>query len=177
MAPLEAATLELPRGNQRLVSPDGAWSLFGVPAPEAGHRDPQLWLENLRTHRRQKVQDVADTLRAAWFPDSRQFWVEDHSASDETEAYIYHPATFQRLDIRRLVLAADPSIRKLNQGHRYYKVQSAAAQNLVIDLRGHTDDWQQVSCFDIHYRVSRTGGVQKLSRRIWPIQNDPGRCW
>ncbi|HWD98620.1 MAG TPA: hypothetical protein VG345_06275 [Bryobacteraceae bacterium] len=167
---LESATLQLPLGNRRLISPDGAWLLYGVPAPEAGHHDPQLWLENLRTHHKARLQDVPDTLRAAWFPDSRQFWVEDHSASDETEACIYNPATLHRLDIRRIVLAADPS------GHRYYSVESAAARNLVIDLKGHTGDWQQVSCFDIHYRVSRTGAVEKLSGRIWPIRQDPNRC-
>jgi hypothetical protein len=46
----------------------------------------------------------------------------------------------------------------------------------LIDLKGHTDDWPQVSCFDIHYRVSRTGAVEKLSRRIWPIRQYPNGC-
>jgi hypothetical protein len=168
-ATLAAATLQLPRGNQRLVSPDGVWLLY------ARQQQPQLWLENLRTHLRKRVQAVPDTLRAGWFPDGRQFWVEDHSASDQTDTYICNPATLRRLDVRRIVLGADPAIGKLDEGHRYYNVESPAAGSLLIDFRGHTDIGP-VDCFNIRYRVTRAGKVEKLSGRVWPIQPFPKGC-
>lgn len=88
--------------------------------------DSGLWLENLRTHRRVKVADVAGTLRAAWFPDGAAFWLQDHRASDGAESY--DAATLHRLDIRRAILAADPSMAALSDdGHRYYKVEVAGA--------------------------------------------------
>jgi predicted oxidoreductase len=130
---------------------------------------PGLWIESLRTRRRQKVQDIPDTLRAAWFPDSAQFWVEDHSASDRTQAYIYTAATLARLDLRQAVLKYDPSINALDQGHRYYKVARAEPQSLLIDFTGHTDV-APVACFDVRYRVTRAGAVSRLSRSVQP-------CW
>lgn len=160
--------LVMPYGSpSRLVSPDHQWLLYGVPYQPAASHGPELWLENLRTHRRQKVLDIPDTLRAGWFPDSAQFWVEDHTASDRTQTYIYNPATLQSLDIRKAVLSADPSIRPLDDGHRYYNVEKAGTQTLLINFRGHTDE-PPVTCFDAHYRVTRAGAVQRLERRVRP---------
>ena len=170
VAPLAAAILTLPsRSETRLVSPDHRWLLYGVPYQQAISHGPELWLESLQTHRRQKVLNIPDTLRAAWFPDSAQFWVESHTASDQTQSYIYSPATLHRLDLRHAVLAADPSIQPLDDGHRYYNVESASAQTLLIDLRGHTD-LAPVTCFEIRYRVTRAGAVSRLSRRVAPCR-------
>jgi hypothetical protein len=170
VAPLASEVLRLPYGGpNRLVSPDGQWLLYGVPYQQSANDGPELWLENLRTRHKQKLLDIPDTLRAAWFPDSAQFWVEDHTASDQTQTYIFNPATLRRLDLRKAVLSADPSIRPLDDGHRYYNVESAGAQTLLIDFRGHTDT-SPVKCFDARYRVTRAGGVSRLSQRIGPCR-------
>lgn len=167
---IAAAILALPHGSQtRLISPDRQWALFCVPYSKSASHGPELWIENPRTSRRQKLQDVPDTLRAAWFPDSAQFWVEDHFASDRTQAYIYTPATLERLDLREAVLKADPSASALDRGHRYYKVASADSHSLLIDFTGHTDD-APVNCFDLRYRVTRAGAVSRLSRRVGPCR-------
>lgn len=174
--PLASAILSLPHGDpNRVASPDGRWALYGVPYQKGANQAPELWIENLRTHRAQKLLDVADTLRAAWFPDSAQFWVEDHSASDRTQAYIYEPITLRRLDVRRALLSADPSIRPLDQGHRYYNVENAGTGVLLINFRGHTDQ-APVQCFDARYRVTRAGAVRRLQQRVWPIAGSPGSC-
>lgn len=170
VALMAAAILLLPYGSQsRLVSPDGQWALYGLQYRQNAHRDPGLWIENLRTRRRQEILDLRDTLRAAWFPDSARFWVEDHSASDRTQAYIYDPATLRRLDLRNAVLAADPSAKPLDQGHRYYKVESVEPQSVLIEFSGHTDE-APVKCFDVRYRVTLAGAVSRLSRRMGPCQ-------
>jgi len=167
--PLASLILSLPRGTRNLASPDGRWVLYGVPHQQSTSHTPELWIENLRTHRRHKVQDIPDTLRAGWFPDSARFWVEDHSASDRTQAYIYNPETLARLDVRKAVLDSDASASAFDRGHRYYNVASAAAQTLLIDFRGHTDE-PPVTCFDVRYRVTRAGVVSRLSRRVRPCR-------
>ena len=42
---------------------------------------PQLWLEDARTHRRQKLLDISDAVSAGWSSDGTEFYVQDHSSS------------------------------------------------------------------------------------------------
>jgi len=53
-----ARVLDLPWGPmKRLPSPDGTLVLYG----KTGVNEPQLWIEDTRTHRRTKLFDIAST--------------------------------------------------------------------------------------------------------------------
>ena len=83
------ATLDLPFGPiTRLASPDGSLTLYGVPFQKGVNDGPQLWLEDGRTHQRQKLLDISDGISAGWSPDGMKFYVQDHSSSSSTESYI-----------------------------------------------------------------------------------------
>ena len=161
----------------RLVSPDGAYALFG-------HKQAaQLWLEDTRTHQPRLVFKVTvQTLTLAWSPDNTAFIANDRWASDVEFAYIYDAKTLDRLDLGSRILAADATINRFVQGpntapHSYCQaIRWVDARHVEVQLHGHTDDgtWDGTSgrpgdCFDLRYSVGRDGVVQKLSQRVFAI--------
>src|SRR5437868_4525056 len=42
------------------------------------------------------------------------------------------------------------------------------AEYVIVRLHGHTDT-APVVCFNLRYRVSRTGAVRKLSQQVFPV--------
>ena len=153
-------------------SPDGAEALFGVARPS------RLWLEDTSSHRRRLVFDVTvQTLSLAWSPDSAAFIANDREASDREHAYIYDVNTLGRLDLDRLILAADASAHRFVPGpdrapHSYFHgVRWLDASHVEVRLHGHTDGWagasiRPVECFDLRYRVDMDGAVEK---RSWSV--------
>ena len=96
-----AAVLDLPFGSiTRLLSPDGSLILYGVPFQKEVNGGPQLWLEDARTHQRQKLLDISDGVSAGWSPDGTKFYLQDHSSSSSTESYIYDARSLKRVDLR-----------------------------------------------------------------------------
>jgi hypothetical protein len=162
-----ARVLDLPWGPmKRLPSPDGTFVLYG----KTGVNTPQLWIENTRTHRRTKLFDIAGTLKAGWSADSAAFYVNDHSASDREQGYIYDAATLKRVNIGPRILAADAKSRPFSKGHAYFQVERwEGNQELTVRFFGHTDE-PPVTDFDFRYRVSRTGAVKKLSQHTAPVK-------
>ena len=72
-----AAVLDLPFGSiTRLLSPDGSLILYGVPFQKGVNEGPQLWLEDARTHQRQKLLDISDAVSAGWSSDGTEFYVQ-----------------------------------------------------------------------------------------------------
>lgn len=160
----------------RLVSPDGAYALFGR------EQEAQLWLEDMRTHQLKMVFGATvQTLTVAWAPDSAAFVANDRESSDVEFAYIYDVKTLERLDLLSRILAVDPTIARFVQGtetapHSYCRaIRWFDARHVEVQLHGHTDGtWNGTSqrsgdCFDLRYRVGRDGAVQKLSRRVFAI--------
>jgi hypothetical protein len=95
------AVLDLPFGPiTRLASPDGSLILYGVPSQKGVNEGPQLWLEDARTHRRQKLLDISDGVSAGWSSHGTEFYVQDHSSSSSTESYIYDARSLKRVDLR-----------------------------------------------------------------------------
>jgi len=172
-----SAPLRPPFGlANQLVSPDGAYSLFG------GDKAPQLWLENKRTHERKIVFEVTvQTLTLAWSPDSAAFIANDRAASDLELAYIFDVNTSDRLDLRSRIVAADVDTARFVPGqntapHSYFHaIRWLDPWHVEVQLHGHTDGtWNGTSgrpgdCFDLRYRVSRDGAVQKLSQRVFAL--------
>lgn len=156
-----ARELELPWGPiKRLVSPDGAFILYGRSSSSA----PQLWIEDTRTHRRTKLFDIPSTLTAAWSADGSAFYVNDHQGSDEESAYVYDAATLKRIDIAARIQAEDPKSRPFTHGHAYFQVTGwEGTQDLAVRFFGHTDE-PPVTDFEFRYRISRRGDVKILSR-------------
>jgi hypothetical protein len=163
-----ARILDLPWGPmKRLPSPDGTLILY----EKTGVDEPQLWIEDTRMHRRTKLFDIASTLTAGWSSDGSAFYVNDHSGSDEEQAYIYDAATLKRVNLGAGILAADVKSRPFSKGHAYFEVQRwEGNQEVAVRFFGHTDE-PPVMHFDFHYRVSRTGAVQKLSQHIAPVKD------
>jgi len=167
-----ARVLDLPWGTlKRLPSPDGTFVLYG----KTGVNNPQLWIEDTRTHRRTKLFDIASTLTAGWSADSAAFYVNDHSASDRERAYIYDAATLRRLEIADRILASDPESRRFAAGHTYFAIEGWEGMHDVnVRFTGHTDE-PPVTFFGFRYRVSREGAVKKLSRCVAPVPANPIR--
>jgi len=164
--------LRLPYGPvTRLASPDGFRILYGVPYQSGINDGPQLWIEDTRTHQRNMLLSVGGTLSAVWSPDGSAFSVQDHFASDSARTYIYDANAVRRLDTASLIRVADSSTERLANAHAYFDLERwEGAQNVIVRLHGHTDQ-PPVVCFDLRYRVSRTGAVAKLSQREFPINN------
>jgi hypothetical protein len=168
IAMANARTLDLPWGPaKRLPSPDGTFVLYG----KTSVNDPQLWIEDTRTQRRTKLFDIASTLTAGWSADSTAFYVNDHSGSDEEQAYIYNAATLKRVDLGARILAADAKSRQFSVGHAYFEVQHwTDNQEVGVRFFGHTDE-PPVTHFEFRYRVSRTGAVKKLAQHTTPVKD------
>jgi hypothetical protein len=167
---------------QPLVSPDGACVLAGSDS------EPQLWLENKRTHERKMVFAVTlQTLTLAWSPDSAAFIANDRMVSDLEVAWIYSVPKLSRLDLRARILAADPKAIRFTPGenravHSYtHAIRWLDAKHVEVQLHGHLDDAARAGdaikpghCFDLRYRIGTDGSVQKLSQRVAEISDKTG---
>jgi hypothetical protein len=165
--------LNLPYGPvTRLASPDGSRILYGVPYQNRVNEGPQLWVEDTRAHQRKLLLSIGGTLSAVWSADGSAFFVEDHWASDSARAYIYDANTLQRLDLADPILAADPGAERFARGHAYFDLERwDTLQLVIVHFHGHTDQ-PPVACFDFRYRVSRAGSVEKLSERVFLIDQN-----
>jgi len=169
-----AVSLQAPYGPEhQLVSPNGVYSLFGIQSPI--NAENALWLEDRKTHQRKIVFPVTvQTLTVAWAPDSAAFLANDRAASDIENAYIFDVKTLDRLDLtERITAHAEPRFRKEQNDHSYFHATCwLDARHVEVELYGHTDGIpkgthvQAGACFNLRYRVSRDGAVQKLSQRI-----------
>lgn len=153
---------------ERLPSPNGSRILYGVPYELGRNEGPELWIEDAATHKRTKLLDVPGTLSAGWSADSKEFYVNDHWASDREQAYVYNAATLTRIDLAERILKEDPEIRPYAFDHPYFEVTGwDGPQGVFVRFFGHTTG--PVVCFSFRYRVSLTGAVQKLSQHVAPV--------
>jgi hypothetical protein len=138
------------------------------------------------------------TLTLAWSPDGTAFIANDGYTSDVEIAYIYDAKTLHRLDLRRQIVVADPgSVQffepgqvsaapvvapnaKIPTNSYVHAIQWLDAQHVEVKLTGHTaginvgQSIQPGDCFELRYRVSRAGEVQKLSQRVAAIDDLTG---
>jgi hypothetical protein len=157
--------------DERLASPDGSKILYGVRSNKSGNAPPQLWIEDIRTHKRTKLFDILRDLSAGWSPDGAAFYVNDFQGSDEEDAYLYDAATLQRLDLEARIQAADPASRRFAKGHAYYEVTHwLGNQEVAVRFYGHTDE-PPVTDFEFRYRVSRAGVVKQFSQHTAPVKD------
>jgi hypothetical protein len=162
-----------------LVSPDRAYALFG-----SDPADAQLWIEDLRTHQRRMVFRVTlQTLTLAWSPDSDAFVANDRAASDIETAWLYDAKSLERLDLRRLILAADPAAAQFCDPAVHSYVHASRwqdASHVAVRLFGHTNGVRMGNairpgdCFHLRYRIGRDGVVQKVAQHVMPI--GPNGC-
>ena len=164
-----AAVLDLPFGSiTRLLSPDGSLILYGVPFQKRVNEGPQLWLEDARTHQRQKLLDISDGVSAGWSPDGTKFYLQDHSSSSSTESYIYDARSLKRVDLGALIRKSDSSISRFTSGHAYFLMERwESPQTVIVHFYGHTDT-PPVVCFDLRYRVKFSGTTTKLQQHVFP---------
>src|ERR1051326_185640 len=167
------AEVTLPYGRvQPLPSPDGAHTLYGEPFQDGKNNGPQLWITDNSTGARQLLLTLGGTMQAFWSPDSKAFAVNDRWASDSENAYIYDTETLKRQNVGEDILAADPESRHFTNAHAYFHVERwDGPAHVIVRFNGHTDE-APVQCFELQYRVSRTGVVEKLSERGHPIDKN-----
>lgn len=158
-----------PPVSDLLPSPDGSRTLSDT--HENG--GTQLWIENTRTHQRQMLLDTASKVSAQWNADGSAFYVQ-LSNPDEALSYIYDSATLERLDLRGRILAVDSGAQRFAAGHAYFQVDRwQDTKQAIIDFHGHTDGPPPAMCFEVHYRVSRSGSVSKLSQKTSQDTSSP----
>jgi hypothetical protein len=159
-----AQEIDLPWGPvKRVASPDGALILYYA---NSTGQNPQLWIEEVHTHRRTKLLDIGGTLNAVWSSDGRAFYVNNRWASDRETSFIYDAATLQRLDIAASIQTADPRARGFADGHTYYEIERwIGTQQVAVRFWGHTDT-PPVTLFEFRYAISRAGAVEKAGERI-----------
>ena len=178
---LRPANLGLRDGPHSLPSPDGAYILSG----DESHS--RLWLENVATHHRDLVMSLTiQTSTVSWSPDSHFFVVNDRPASGWEDGYVYDVHSLERrLDLRKLALAADRSAARIvanrNTSHAYVHATGWLDQtHLQLELNGRTDSSGTPErirlghCFDLRYRVSLNGTVEKLSQRFIRVDRSCG---
>jgi hypothetical protein len=176
-----SVSLKPPFGPEnQLVSPNGAYALFGIQSPIGP--DNALWLEDRRTHERKMVFSVTvQTLTLGWSPDSTAFIANDRAFSDVENAFVYDVKTLDRLDLTaRITENAGPGaarfLKDQNQHSYFHAFRWLDARHVEVQLYGHTEGtWKKgtyvpgAECFDLRYRVSRDGEVKKLSERVAPV--------
>jgi hypothetical protein len=176
----QSLALKEPYGPQHaLVSPNGAYALFGIQSTV--NAENALWLEDRRTHERRMVlAATVQTLTLAWSPDSAAFAVNDRALSDIENAYIFDAKTLERLDLAaRITAAAGPEAARFLKGrkdHSYFHVKRwLDARHVEVALYGHTvallngTAVEGGDCFELRYRVSRDGEVEKLGQKVAPL--------
>jgi hypothetical protein len=150
-------------------SPDGTHTLYGLLGKEAG---TQLWIKDNSTGASKLLLTSGGTMQAFWSTDGKAFSVNDHWASDRESAYIYDTETFKRQNVGEDILAADPKSRRFTNAHPYFQVERwDGPAHVFIRFHGHTDE-APVQCFDFQYRVSRSGVVEKLSARVYAVDQN-----
>jgi hypothetical protein len=166
-----SAGLKAPFGPANpLVSPDGAYALFGVQS--IVNAENALWLEDRRTHLRRLVfRATVQTLTLAWSPDSAAFFANDRAVSDVENAYIFDAKTLYRLDLAaRITASAGPEamrfLKDRNDHSYFHAMRFIDARHVEVELYGHTVGSRTGDCFNLRYKVSRDGEVQKLSERV-----------
>jgi hypothetical protein len=143
---------------------------FRGAAPE-GNSSPELWFEDTRTAKSVRLLQLGGTARAEWSPDGTWFSLYDHWASDSANSYLYEASTLRRLDLEQAILASDPEAARFAAGHAYFEVERwDTPSSVIVDFHGHTDE-PPVVCFDLRYRVNRTGPVVKLSGTTAPASS------
>jgi hypothetical protein len=166
------AVLTLPGGRvQPLPSPDGAHTLYGVQFQDGKTAGSQLWIRDSSTAAGRLLLTLGGSMQAFWSPDGKEFSVNDRWASDRESAYIYDTETLKRQNVGEDILAADPESRHFTNAHAYFHVErwDGPAQ-VIVRFHGHTDE-APVQCFELQYRVGRTGVVEKLSERVERIDS------
>jgi hypothetical protein len=165
-----SVSLKEPFGPEnQLVSPNGAYGLFGIQSAKGP--DNALWLEDRRTQERKVVFSVTvQTLTLAWSPDSAAFIANDRALSDVENAYIFDVKTLDRLDLTaRITANAGPGaarfLKDQNQHSYFHATRWLDARHVEVQLYGHTD-FGGSECFNLRYRVGRDGEVRKLSQRV-----------
>jgi hypothetical protein len=159
------AVVILPRAPiSRIPSPNGKWTLIFECPNDCSER--KLWIEETSSHARKLVKEYERSLDISWAPDSRLFFVNDHSGSTNARCYVYEAAPLKETDLAKVVLAGDPGAEQfLDAGHSYLAAKRwLNSHELLIVLTGHNDG-SPPGAFTLRYRVDLRGSVHKLSQR------------
>jgi hypothetical protein len=164
------ATLDWPFGQtSQLTSPDGRHIIYGEPYRRGVRDGPELWLRHSGRPDRVRLLELGSTSHTFWFPDSLNFVVVDREGSDSMTSSIYDSDGHVVLDLRAALTRFDKELGAVATGHFYVEAQRLLdANTLRVAAFGHTDD-PPVRCFRFTYNFTRTGIVQRLTKRISPV--------
>jgi len=162
-------TLEWPsRHASQLPSPDGQHIVYGEPHRPGTRTGPELWLRHAGRSDRRLLIQLGSTARAFWFPDSRNFLLNDRESSSSMTSYVYDAEGKIMLDIRAALLRHDPELKAVANGHFYVEAQRLVDANTVrVAAFGHTDE-APVRCFRFIFAVNRAGRIERLLKRMSP---------
>jgi hypothetical protein len=127
-----------------------------------------LWLRHGGRSDRKLLIRLGSTAKALWFPDSRNFVLIDRESSSGITSYVYDTEGRVTLDVRTALLQNDRELVAVANGHFYVEAQHLLdANTLRVAVFGHTDE-PPVRCFRFIYSISRSGKIERLSKRISP---------
>ena len=167
LAAIPTPTLEWPYGrNSQLPSPDGRHIVYGEPYQRGIREAPKLWLRHRGRSGRKLLIRLGSTAKALWFPDSRNFVLIDRASSSGMTSYVYDTEGRVTLDMRTVLLQNDRELVAVANAHFYVEAQRLLdANTLRVAVFGHTDE-PPVRCFRFIYSISRSGEIERLSKRV-----------
>jgi hypothetical protein len=161
----------------RIPSPNHRWTLVSSANPQfcPGGKESKatefvlrLYLMDERIHRKHLILEYGSSGYVSWATDSTAFFVNQHVASNESDAYFYRADSMKQIDLTKAILRSDRSVAKFRDGHRYVLARKwLSTDAALVQFCGHTDESPVVQ-FDIRYRVGLDGSVRKLSQRQGP---------
>jgi len=107
--------------------------------------------------------------QAAWSPSSAAFFVNNHSASDRTDAAFFLADSLRMISIDDAIFRSDPSTRRYRNEHRYFRaLRWLDDHTTLVQLCGHTSEYPAQQ-FDFRYRVGLDGQAQRISGKVQPV--------
>lgn len=197
------------------VSPDGRWKLaahFATgacpptalnAADAAKNADPsahgnnwgiELVLEDTSIHTRRSVPFEGYWGEAGWSPSSHAFFVNDHSASNVTEAALYSigpdgKQPLQKIDVTDRILRADAMAKRFSGDHEYFYVRRwIDPQRALVQVCGHAPDttkrirvcdntWGAPTVsFNFRYLVGLDGSVRPIAHHVDKVGANVKEC-
>jgi hypothetical protein len=199
----------------QIASPDGKWLLTARFAPGAcpptapnfaeaeKKADPavhgngwgiELFLEDTATHTRHTIPFAGYWGQAGWSPSSQAFFVNDHSASNVTEAALYSigldgKQPLHKIDLTDTILRTDAMAKRFSGDHEYFYVRRwIDPQRALVQVCGHAPDTTQrmrvcdntwaapTVTFNFHYRAGLDGSVRPIAHHVDKVDANAEEC-
>lgn len=149
-----------------IPSPDRNWTLI-FEFPDV-YKARKLWIQSKGSNEPRLVREFERSLDISWSPDSRHFFVNDASGSNETFCYVYDPETLKAIDVLELLGAGRGKVRKFEADHFYIEAKHwVGSHQLLVTVMGYLSSTPPRPGFEGTYRIDLKGSVRTLHEGYW----------